>query len=308
MIQFINLNSRGSSPSGGLYLIRTHQCMYTRNTLRRTDLLCNLISQLLSTSDIYTSNTPTYRLTTTTTMPNPFEIPVKTFRTRVPIIVQGGSHRHSVVPEVESAPCDLHAYPPLTTTTTTTTTSNSSQISVQNIRAGVPIVVQGGSHRRSVVLEMESVPCDLLAEPERDSRRDTIGREDFLQLRLPVVGLLNANEIDGILDAARGDSDFAIHQTPVVHNPVITSPTTSQQTNIHIAPIINTPANNLQRRPRTSRLAARFIASEFPALSVVSEEEDIEEEDENEAGVKPARKLAWRRGFRGIFRRGSGRI
>ncbi|KAL0632077.1 hypothetical protein Q9L58_009036 [Maublancomyces gigas] len=241
-------------------------------------------------------------------MPNPFEIPVKTFRTRVPIIVQGGSHRHSVVPEVESAPCDLHTHPPLTTTTTTTTTFNSSQIPVQTIRAGVPIVVQGGSHRRSVALEMESVPCDLLAEPERDTRRDTIGRDDFLQLRLPAVGLLNTDEIDGILDAARGDSDFAIHQTPVVHSPVITSPAASQQTNIHIAPIINTPANNLQRRPRTSRLAARFIASELPALSVVSEEEDIEEEDENEAGVKPARKLTWRRGFRGIFRRGSGRI
>lgn len=242
-------------------------------------------------------------------MSNPSQIPVQTVRTGAPIIVQGGSHRHSVVLEVELAPCDLHAHPPLTTTTT----SNSSQIPVQTVRAGVPIITQGGSHRHSVVLEMESAPCDLLTEPERDTRRDTIGRDDFLQLRLPAIGLLNADEIDGILDAARGDSDVAVDQTPVVHNPVTTSPTVSQQTNIPTVPIISTPANNLQRRPRTSRSSPRSIASEPLALSMVSEEEGTEEEgteeeDENEAGVKPARKLTWRRGFRGIFRRGSGRI
>lgn len=260
------------------------------------------------TLDIYTSNTLT--TTTTTTMSNPFQIPVKTVRTRVPIILQGGSHRQSVVLEVESAPYDIPTHPP---PTTTTTMSNSFQIPVQTVQARVPIIVQGDSHRHSVVLQVESGPCDLNAEPERDTRRDTIGRDDFLQLRLPAIGLLDADEINGILDVARGDSDVAVDQTPVVHNPVITSPAASQQTNTPTVPTVPTviaPANSLQRRPRTSRSTARSIA---PALSMVSEEEgteaeSTEEEDENEAGVKPARKLTWRRGFRGIFRRGSGRI
>lgn len=156
---------------------------------------------------------------------------------------------------------------------------------------------------------MEVAPGAIYAA--RNTYRDTIGRDDFLQLRLPVLGLLDADEIEEILGTARTFGDMVLKNTTKVDDLITASPAVGQQTHAPTAPTASTsipaPAP-LQRRPRTSRSAARSSAPELPSLDTMGEEEDSEEGDENEVGVRPARRSSWRRGFKAVFRRGSGRI
>lgn len=156
---------------------------------------------------------------------------------------------------------------------------------------------------------MEVAPGAIYAA--RNTYRDTIGRDDFLQLRLPVLGLLDADEIEEILGTARTSGDMVLKNTTKVDDLITASPAVGQQTHAPTAPTASTgipaPAP-LQRRPRTSRSAARSSAPELPSLDTMGEEEDSEEGDENEVGVRPARRSSWRRGFKAVFRRGSGRI
>lgn len=186
------------------------------------------------------------------------------------------------------------------------------RIPVQTVRTAVPTIVQGGSHRNSVVAEhctVEVAPCAIYAG--RNTYRDTIGRDDFLQLRLPVLGLLDADEIEEILDTARTSGDIVLKNTTKVDNLITASPGVGQQTHAPTAQTASTSAPApapLQRRPRTSRSAARSSAPELPSLDILGVEEDSEEGDESEVGVKLVRRSSWRRGFKAVFRRGSGRI
>lgn len=155
---------------------------------------------------------------------------------------------------------------------------------------------------------MEQAPWAVYAA--RNTHRDTIGRDEFLQLRLPLVGLMDANEIEEILDTVRSSGDVVLDGLQVVDDLSIASLTAGRETDVPTsaaATAINSvPASpTLQRRPRTSRSAARSSALELPFLG---EEEDGEEEDEGEDGVKTAHRSSWRRGFKAVFRRGRGRI
>lgn len=140
---------------------------------------------------------------------------------------------------------------------------------------------------------MEITPCAVPAV--RDTHRDTIGRDDFLQLRLPLVGLLDADEIEGMLDAARGCNNVAPSHTPIV-DPILEPPADDQQTSA--APAASAPIRTtLQRQARTTRSEARCSALEHAPidtqLDTVREEEDSEgdEHDGENTEVKPVRKL-----------------
>lgn len=191
------------------------------------------------------------------------------------------------------------------------------QIPVQTVRTAVPTIVQGGSCRHSVVAEhctVEQAPWAIYAA--RDTHRDTIGRDEFLQLRLPLVGLMDADEIEEILDTVRGSGDVVLNGLQIVDDLSTTSPTAGRQTHaptptptVPSTAINSVPASpTLQRRPRTSRSAARSSAPELPFLDMLGEEEGGEEGDENEAGVRSAHRSSWRRGFKAVFKRGRGRI
>lgn len=176
----------------------------------------------------------------------------------------------------------------------------------------MPTIVQGDACRRSVIAEhctVEQAPWAVYAA--RNTHRDTIGRDEFLQLRLPLVGLMDADEIEEILDTVRESGDVVVDGLQVVDDLSTASPAAGRKTHAPAPTVPATAINSvpasptLQRRPRTSRSAARSSAPELPSLG---EEENGEEGDENEAGVKSAHRASWRRGFKAVFKRGRGRI
>lgn len=132
----------------------------------------------------------------------------------------------------------------------------------------------------------------VVDQSERDKRRETIGRDDFLQLRLPLAGLLNDNEIEKVLDTAcennpRYEGEHQAREVALGRGFTVYG---SQR-----------PHPALKRQVRTRRKVSPWQA----AVPTVPEEEDEEGEDEEdvqegeEINTKTKRsKFTWKFGFK----------